>query len=728
MSADSKRLMKRCLAAALGLLILSCPGCERGSGRDGFTEEVTAVDSAPDPLSNRLEGLPGEIYSSQTDSLIHWQPWTKETLELAKDSGRLVLALVALPQQPSYREIIRKMERNQSTVREINDFYVPVLVDGDAVREFGILTVELCAEIGSVLQLPLMVWLTPDGNPVAWIPLPSGQTASVSELFSQSHQMVGRMWNEDPGYVSQNSMMDQENRKKRIEGRRTDRELSISRETDSLRALRQLTSLYDPLSRTFDEAGGLFPCGALDLLSAGARMEGIPADLKEKCRMVLGFLLDDLLVSPMFDPLDGGVFSSSSGSTWELPGFNRNCSMQAKAAVSLFDAYEATGDTRALDRALGILEFIENEYATPEGLYGLGTGTAEVTEKWLWRVEDLEEILTPEELAVWTVATGIKEMGNLPSEVDPLREFFRANSISFRKSPAELALAFNESVENVNALLDSAGRKLLKVRSERMKYPAIALEANAAATFRVVSAFASAYRITGDKGYLEKAVNTLQKAKDRFSYGPRLRLYGSDAPENLVTGRAFLYALALQSALDVAAVSLDETWLMWSDDLGTTAAELFAAKGYLREYPADTDPMNLPISDLVMVFDESTAGLLSMSESRMASLGRPLLPQLAKKAAVLPMSAINTPIMHTDVIQGALMKEYGVTYVYGAEVSDESRKLMTRRPLKGVNRRAAGQDSGVESDAILKIQAGRKAVLVTDLRGDLDPALRNDPK
>ena len=58
-------------------------------------------------------------------------------------------------------------------------------------------------------------------------------------------------------------------------------------------------------------------------------------------------LLVDLLPSPMFDPLDGGVFTSRRGTSWALPNFTRDCLSQARAAVALFNAYRATGEIKA---------------------------------------------------------------------------------------------------------------------------------------------------------------------------------------------------------------------------------------------------------------------------------------------------------------------------------------------------------------------------------------------
>jgi uncharacterized protein YyaL (SSP411 family) len=280
-------------------------------------------------------------------------------------------------------------------------------------------------------------------------------------------------------------------------------------------------------------------------------MENLPDDLRRRCRSVLESLLKDLLTSPMFDPLDGGVFNARRGVSWSYPGFYRDCSSQSRAVVSLLNAYEATGESRALEKALGVLAFIESNYRTSEGLYTLGSGVSGDARKWLWWIEEVKELLTAEELAVWLPASGMKNAGNLPSEVDPLREHFRGNSIAFAKSAEEIALERGQDPSEVEQLLDTAREKLLAARDQRLGKPSGGNEANAVATFRMISAYATAYRVTGETSYRDLAKDLLDKARAHFSDGPRLRNYAGDFADSLTGGRAFLYGVAIQAAVEL---------------------------------------------------------------------------------------------------------------------------------------------------------------------------------
>ena len=276
------------------------------------------------------------------------------------------------------------MAADPGLVAQINDNYVPILVDADAARELALLAADLAVEIKVAVQLPMFVWLTPQANPVAWIPVTATTPGAVRDLFDKSHSLLMRTWVGDPEYVEKNSIADNSARRERISRRRNEDQASKEPATDVLKAIRQLTSLYDPVSRSFDEAGGLFPSGAIDLLASVVINASVPKDLRTRSLVTLKELLKDVLPSAMFDPLDGGLFSSRRSGTWAFPVFDREGSGQARAITALFRAYQATQDPLVLERALGVLAYAEKTFAARGGVFALGESTGEHTKSWQW--------------------------------------------------------------------------------------------------------------------------------------------------------------------------------------------------------------------------------------------------------------------------------------------------------------------------------------------------------
>lgn len=686
-------------AMALCGLMLGTGACRKETATVEKASKPVAV-IAPELESNGLGKLPGAVYRNQANSPIHWQPWTKQSLERAKAANRLVFGVIVMPQQPGFQNVLASLAADPALVSVINDNYVPVLIDGDASREMGLLTADLCSEIKLGLRLPLFVWMSPQGDPVAWIPISHPQPGKVVEMFNQSHSMVTRMWTDDAEYVVKNSSLDNNSRRARIALRKNTKVMSEQPAEDTVRALRQLASLYDPYSRSFDEAGGLFPAGAIDLLSTAAIHPGLSPELRRRCIDTTRDLLVDLLPSAMFDPLEGGVFATRRGGSWALPVFYKDCGGQAKVAVSLLNAYRATGNLRARERALEVIAFAEKNFATPQGLFTVGMTKETEQAAWLWSVEDVEKELPPEDAKWWIKATDMKGLGNLPFEVDPRREFFRCNSLGIAKSLAELAAEQSQSLEVFSARFESVRKKLLEVRNHRLGAIPRDTVPHAGMNFRMVSAYAAAFGTTGDVAYREKAVALLKKSRDTFKEGPRLRLFADDAPKSVGEGRAFLYGLALQAALDVAVITSDDGWLGWAEDLATTAAELFTDSEFLKECPDDAKVIDLPITDLVMLFDDSTAGLISFAECRLAEQKRPLVATFSQLATPLPAYAVDSPILHTDLLQATLARAFRVTVIAGADLPPEMKLATERLPMRMIQRRPLNSSDQIPAGSV----------------------------
>lgn len=633
----------------------------------------------------------------------------------AKTTDRLIFGVIVIPQQPGFQTVLSRLAADPKAVAVLHESYVPVLIDGDASREMGLLASQLCTEIKRSLQLPLFVWMTAEGNPVAWIPASHASPQKVVELFFQSHEMVSRMWTEDSAYVMNNSRLDQARRRDRLTSLRKAKSYSRQPAVDAVSAVRRLAAMYDPFSRSFDGAGGLFPSGALELLSMAAIHPGLPDELRAKCRETVANLLTDLLPSPLFDPLDGGVFSSRVGKTWALPGFYRDCSSQARAGCALLSAYRATGEPQALEKVMQLIRFTENAYRTPEGLFAAGLAGEPNPAAWMWTVEDFQKNLPAEEAAWWINATDMKALGNLPPEADVRKDYFRSNTLGLRQSIDALAAGFGQPPDTFRKRFETAREKLLAVRNARLGNLPHDDNSHAVASFRMVSLYAAAYSVTGDELFREKAVSLIEKCRRHFSDGPRLRIFSQDAAPSLAAGRTFLYGLAIQAAMDVSVISFDDSWLEWSEELATTAAELFTSPPFLRECPDDASLADVPIMDDRMLFDDTSVGLFSMAECRLARAGRPLLPSLSGLVTSLPVDAIERPVLYTDLLQAALARHFKVILIHPEHLPEEMKTAIAQLPFRLIQHRVATKYEEVPAGAVKVVS------------GDAAPRLMNNP-
>ncbi len=643
---------------------------------------------APELTGNLLSGSPQAFLASRAGSPVRWQQWEPEILQRASDARRLVFAFIGSGHYPGCVEALDAIDRDSYLVQRLNNEFVPVLVDVDSAREASLLAGFLSPEIRMPVSFPFMLFLSPDGNEVTWRPVHFDRASNLRDLFESAADVVARMWTESPDYVLRNSGLDHTNRIGRLPKPDASPADAEGRAEYLSAATRQLASLYDADIGTLSGTGGLFPLGILQCLASASLDPDTPPYLAKRCREAVTSFSRIVIRSAMVDPLDGGIYSARMGTSWDLPIPSRNCMTQARAIRSLVSLHSAVPDPLILQAALGSVRFAEENYATPDGLFApCRMPSAIPGAEWMWTLEQFEAPLTPEEAKLWKTLCAVDALGNLPGEADPLRRYFRLNSLGYRMPPAEAAAQCGFGEEEAAELLESGRKKLLKARDTRVP-PAPANPAPAAsASFRMVSAYAALYTATGDPAWREKALALAGRSRAAFSQGALLVEHQPGPSPATCDARAFTYALAIQAALDLAEVTLDENWRIWAGDLATTVTERFIdPDGRLVEVHPASSPSRLPIEDRAMLFDESTAGLMRMNLARLDALNQPPPPAIRPWITSLPAFG-NFPIIFTDSILAASFARSRVVIDLPNGIDGEWKEGAARLPLDRIARR-----------------------------------------
>ncbi|WP_367873720.1 DUF255 domain-containing protein [Luteolibacter sp. Populi] len=681
-------MLKSGIRLGLLLSLLLVPACrKRPVSPTGGTTAAAPVAELPG--NQMAKALPG-LLSSRAGSPVRWQHWEPAMLQTAKDTRRPVFAVIGSARYPGCVETLDAIDKDSSLVKRLNENFVPVLVELELSPEAGLAAAVLSEEIRKPLSFPFILVLSPDGDEVSWRPVPPGPEKSLREMVESALETVAQMWVDSPDYVVKNSRKDHDARVLRLQTADAIPADPAARDALLARAVRQLLSLYEPDTGVMSGAGGLLPVGILQCLASASLDPDTPPEISKRCREVVAAFGHPLLASAMVDPLDGGVYSSRRSGTWDLPNTPRNCATQARSARALVTLHRATGDPLPLEVALGAVKFAEGSYATPTGLFAAQRlpGPSPARE-WLWTEEQIDQALTPPEAALWKTLCGIAAIGNLPMEADSAREYFRLNSLGRKTTLAEAAAKQGITLEAAAELLKSSRPKLLKARlarvPERLPCPA----PSAAASFRMVSAYAALFTATGHPEWRSKALALAKLARDTFAAGNRLREQNPGAPATTYEARAFTHALAIQAALDLAEITLDENWRIWAGDLTASTAEAFVDDaGRLTEARPDATPLTTPFADRMMLFDDSTAGLMRMNLARLAALGQSPPPALAPWLNSLPPIA-DAPVVFTDSILAAAFARSRVIIQLPENAGPEWREAASRLPLDRIGRSLA---------------------------------------
>ncbi len=679
-------MLKTGIHASLLVLALLATSCrERGKVQaDGSSGRA----EVPELATNALTSSPAGLLAARANSPVHWQHWEPATLQRAKDAQRPIFAIIGSARYSGCLMALDAIDADKGLTERLNGEFVPVLVDLDFCSEAGLAAAVLSHESRTPVAFPFILVLSPDGHEVSWQSAANAPGGNVLEMCKSAVDVVANIWRESPNYVGNHSAIDHADRLGRLLKPDPAPANAAERDEQLARAVRQLASLYEDDSSSMSGSGGLLPLGILQCLSSAALDPDTPPEMARRCQEVVSSFGKSVLHSAMVDPLDGGVYSNRRGASWELPMFERNCSTQARAARALATLYHATGDPRALEVALGAVKFAEEQFAAQTGLFSLQSLPRRVNPAdWLWRREQVDQALAGAEAELWKTMCGISGMGNLPLEADPTREFFRLNSLGLRTPLASAAEKQGISAEEAGELLESGRKKLLRARRERIPDPQPNPAASAAPSFRMISAYAALFTVTGDPAWRDKAVLLAEKSQQTFAKGSLLVEQNPGLPEAVCDARAFTYALAIQAELDLAEITLDENWRIRAGDLATTVAEAFVdEEGRLIEARPGSTPLKIPLENRVMVFDDSTAGLMRMNLARLEALGQSPPPALAPWIrSVPPFTAL--PVIFTDSILAVSFARSRIVVSLPEDASPEWREAACRLPLDRIARR-----------------------------------------
>lgn len=671
----------------LSILVCSCAFFSCKSKGSADAEAPPPVVIHPELNENQLQDAPTTFLRSAAKSKIHWQNWNPSVLEKAADANRMIFAIIGSARYPGCFETLEALDNDPALIRSLNENFVPVLADIDMSRETGLIAYALSPETGSPIAFPFIILLSPEGSPVTWQPLQYRDDRSIRDFFDNSVEVVTRLW-DDPKYINEDSADKLARRQENLALPDPSVEDPEERKSQFQAALRRINSFYDADIGSVSGAGGLFPFGVFDSLILAQYNPILPAQLRANSKNILDAYTQTILGSAMVDPLDGGIYPSRRGSSWNLPLFRRDCVTQARVIHSLARMHQLGQVEQSLSTALGAMRFAESHFLTPEGLFSLTANSSDAPDKeWLWTLEQVSSVLSDEEMSVWTAISELKSLGNLPSEADPMRRYFRLNALSYRLPVDEVATITGFESNKTKALLESGRKKLLKARENRFATPRADPTPSAAASFRMISAYAALFTATGDPQWRDKAVALGKISRTTFCASRFINELPNGTPDSMSDGRAFTYTIAAQAAIDLGAITIDDEWYLWALDLSTLLAEHFVTEdGRLVEVRSIAKVIDLDYENRIMIFDASTTGIVRLNLARLSALGFKTPPALKPWLTSMPPIE-KAPIIFTDTLN-AMSYHWSHSRVdVGPEASEDLFNAVCMLPLELFERR-----------------------------------------
>ncbi len=554
--------------AALCLLLACSGGALLGS------EERTA---------NHLAGQTSPYLLQHVYNPVDWHPWGEEAFAKARQEGKMIFLSIGYSTCHWCHVMERESFEDEDIAALLNKHFVSIKVDREERPDVDRIYMAFVQATTGGGGWPLNVWLTPELEPVVGGTYFPPEDGLGRPGFPSVLEEIARLWELEPERLK--SRGSEVIRTMKTFFSSPDRAGGLPGEEAIEAAYRRLAGSYDPQHGGFGPAPKFPRPVQLGFLFRYSVREGAPGDQREKARAMALHTLDRMAAGGMHDHLGGGFHRYSVDRFWHVPHFEKMLYDQAQIAMAALDAWQLTGQERYRRLVRGILGYVLRDLTSPAGGFYSAEDADSLFEHgkeahgegafYVWRKEDIEQLLDGEKARRFMEFYGVRQGGNAPEGSDPRKEFTGLNILHSRLGAEEAARRFGIPPGELEKELEESRGILLLERAKRprpLRDDKIIVSWNGL----MISAMARAGRALGDGKYIEEAAAAASFVRQSLSRdGGRklLRIHRGEASG--IGGFADDYAFLIQGLLDLYEATFDTRWIRWAIELQETQDQLF---------------------------------------------------------------------------------------------------------------------------------------------------------
>ena len=499
--------------------------------------------------TNGLAQSSSAYLQSAAHQPIHWYPWGEDAFAAASAADKPVLLDIGAVWCHWCHVMDGESYENPELAGFLNEHFVCVKVDRDERPDVDARYQRAVQALTRQGGWPLTAFLTPKGEVFfggTYFP-PDGKfgrpgfrsvLASVLDAYrgrrdqiQAQAKAIRQVLEEDldegsPGEISP-EMLDQ--------------------------AVDQMVRVFDPVNGGFGSQPKFPHPGAISLLLH--RWHDQPSD---QVRTVIDRTLQGMARGGMYDQLGGGFHRYSVDAKWIVPHFEKMSYDNSELLKVYLDAFALFGTEEYAQVARGIVRWVRELMADPEGGYAASqdadVGLEDDGDYFTWTREEAAAVLSADEMDVAAAHYDIGTAGEM--QHDPGK-----NVLFVSATIPAIAQRSGRTKEATEALLRSAQEKL---RAERGRRQAPFIDRTQYTNWNAMmaSALLRAGAVLGDEWSRNHALGTLTRLRSRNG--------GGDAVAHVDGGVTGLLDDQVQTAaavLDAYEATGDREWLDWGERL-----------------------------------------------------------------------------------------------------------------------------------------------------------------
>lgn len=504
-------------------------------------------------MANRLINSRSPYLRKSAYQPVDWFEWSEEAFRKAKEEDKPILLSIGGVWCHWCHVMAHESFENEEIAKIINREFVPVKVDRDERPDIDKRYQEVAVALTGSGGWPLTLFLTPDGKAFfggTYFP-PEDRWGRLG--FKRLLLRVAELW-------------------------KTERH-RILKSAESIYESLQLYSqkaFKDHVDRNLLEAGISALLSNIDYQKGGVGSAPkfhhakafellihhyffYPSEVLKKA---IELSLDAMAKGGIYDHLLGGFFRYSTDDSWHVPHFEKMLYDNAELLALYSLAYRFFGKELYKKTAKGILEYYKAQaYDHEGGFYAsqdADIGLLDEGGYYVFRQEELEKVLTLEELKIARLHFGFAHMPHEPEK----------KVLYINMEEEELSQATGIPVENIRELLTLIKSKLRKYREQRqMPFIDKTLYTNWNAL--MVSALCEYWKVFEEEEAKHMATKTATRLlKERYKNGI---LYHTEG----IKGFSEDYLFLVRALVDLFEITQEAHYLQTASELAKKAVELF---------------------------------------------------------------------------------------------------------------------------------------------------------
>ena len=285
--------------------------------------------------------------------------------------------------------------------------------------------------------------------------------------------------------------------------------------------------------------------------------------------------LDHMRSGGLFDHVGFGFHRYSTDRTWLVPHFEKMLYDQALLAMAYTEAYQATSERAYRQTAEEVFAYVNRDLTSPEGaFYSAEDADSEGQEGkfYVWTVDEVRDVLEPEDAARIVDVYGLTEEGNFEDEATRRRT--GENILHLSKRIETIADKHGESTEALRKRLEAARRTLFERRERRVR-PGLDDKILADWNGLMIAALAKAAAAFNDAALAGTARNAASFVLERMRDDAGRLLHRFRNGESAIQGHLDDYAYMTWGILELYEADFDPMWLHAALELTSLQVEHF---------------------------------------------------------------------------------------------------------------------------------------------------------